>query len=98
LKPGDVLAKHSLSEVDAGYAHLITYRNQTETAEDLDVSRDTVNTPFMADIRERVTNHDAESLEETEKWSRAWQRKTNAPEGRRDPYNEEGVEDRDSPL
>lgn len=62
LKPGDVLAKYSLSEEDAGYVHLITYRNQTETAEDLDVSRDTVNTPFAADIRARVTDHDAKSL------------------------------------
>lgn len=44
LKPGDVLAKYSLSkEVAAGYVHLITYQNQTETAEELDVSRDTVN-------------------------------------------------------
>jgi DNA helicase HerA-like ATPase len=62
------------------------------------IAGDTVNTPFMADIRERVTDHDAESLEATEKWSKAWQRKNSEPEGRRDPYNEEGVEDRDSPL
>jgi hypothetical protein len=62
------------------------------------IAGDTVNTPFMADIRERVTDHDAESLEATEKWSKAWQRKNSEPEGRRDPYNEEGVEDRDIPL
>ena len=62
------------------------------------IAGDTVNTPFMADIRKRVTKHDAESLEATEEWSKAWERRNNEPEGRRDPYNEEGVEDRDSPL
>ncbi len=44
MKPGDVLSKYSLTEeVAAEYVHSITYRNQTETAEELDVSRDTIN-------------------------------------------------------
>jgi DNA helicase HerA-like ATPase len=62
------------------------------------IAGDTVNTPFMADIRERVTTHDAESLEATEEWSKAWQRRNHEPDGSRDPDDEQGVENRDSPL
>lgn len=62
------------------------------------IAGDTVNTPFMADIRERVTEHEAESLEATEEWSKAWERRNNEPDGRRDPDSEEGVENRNSPL
>ena len=61
------------------------------------IAGDTVNTLFMPDIRERVTDHDVESLEATEKWLRARQRRNNEQEGRCDA-NGEGLWDWDVPL
>jgi DNA-binding XRE family transcriptional regulator len=44
VKPEDVLSKYSLSEeTAAGYIDAITRSNQTQTAEELGVSRDTIN-------------------------------------------------------
>ena len=62
------------------------------------IAGDTVNTPFMADIRARTTPHGAESLDATEEWSKAWQQRNSEPEGRRDADDEEGIQNRDIPL
>lgn len=62
------------------------------------IAGDTVNTPFMADIRARTTSHGAESLDATEEWSKAWQQRNSEPEGRRDADDEEGIQNRDIPL
>ncbi|ESS05706.1 MAG: hypothetical protein A07HB70_02186 [uncultured archaeon A07HB70] len=44
MRPRDVLFKYSLTEkVAAAYINTIIRMNQTQTAEALDVSRDTVN-------------------------------------------------------
>jgi len=62
------------------------------------IAGDTVNTPFMTDIRARTTSHGAESLDATEEWSKAWQQRNSEPEGRRDADDEEGIQNRDIPL
>ena len=62
------------------------------------IAGDSVNTPFMTRVRERITTHEAESLPATSEWTKAWDRRNREPDGTREPDQEEGVEDRDSPL
>jgi DNA helicase HerA-like ATPase len=62
------------------------------------IAGDSVNTPFLTRIRERHTKHDAESLKATELWQQNWERNQKEPDGRAEPEDEEGVEDRDQPL
>ena len=62
------------------------------------IAGDSVNTPFLARIRERYTEHEAESLEATELWQEAWKQQGQEPDGVAEPADEEGVEDRDAPL
>lgn len=63
------------------------------------IAGDSVNTPFLARIRERYTTHEAESLKATEHWRTTWKRnhglETN---GIADPDQEEGAEDREQRL
>ncbi|NLV13222.1 ATP-binding protein [Haloarcula argentinensis] len=62
------------------------------------IAGDSVNTPFLTRIRERYTEHDAESLEATKLWQQNWEKRRKEPEGVTEPEDEEGVEDRDQPL
>jgi DNA helicase HerA-like ATPase len=63
------------------------------------IAGDSVNTPFLARIRERYTTHEAESLEATELWRTTWQRNHGiVVDGIADPDTEEGAENRDERL
>lgn len=62
------------------------------------IAGDSVNTPFLARIRERYTEHEAESLEATELWQQSWDERQREPDGVVEPETEEGVSDRDQPL
>lgn len=62
------------------------------------IAGDSVNTPFLARIRERYTKHEAESLEATKLWQQNWKKEEREPDGMAEPEDEEGVEDRDQPL
>ncbi|MFB6217438.1 MAG: ATP-binding protein [Candidatus Aenigmatarchaeota archaeon] len=63
------------------------------------VAGDSVNTPFLARIRERYTSHGAESLDATEHWQKTWrQNQVRETEGVGEPEREEGAEDRDQRL
>jgi len=62
------------------------------------IAGDSVNTPFLARIRERYTEHEAESLEATKLWQQNWEEQQREPDGVAEPEDEEGVEDRDQPL
>ncbi|KXB06898.1 hypothetical protein AKJ52_01335 [candidate division MSBL1 archaeon SCGC-AAA382C18] len=62
------------------------------------VSGDSVNTPFLCRIRERHTEHGAESLETTRIWREEWQKLDREPDGLAEPEVEEGTEDRDETL
>ncbi|RKD95640.1 ATP-binding protein [Halopiger aswanensis] len=60
------------------------------------IAGDSVNTPFLAQIRERYTSHEAESLPATELWTDAWNGQDTEPSGLTEADEEEGVEDRDA--
>lgn len=63
------------------------------------VAGDSVNTPFLARIRERYTTHEAESLDATEHWRQAWARNQQLQtDGVAEPEQEEGADDRDQRL
>lgn len=62
------------------------------------IAGDSVNTPFLARIRERHTKHDAESLEATKMWQQNWEEQQREPDGVTEPEDEEGAENRDQPL
>jgi DNA helicase HerA-like ATPase len=62
------------------------------------IAGDSVNTPFLARIRERYTEHEAESLEATDLWQENWQERRREPDGVTAPEDEEGAENRDQPL
>lgn len=62
------------------------------------IAGDSVNTPFLTRIRERHTEHEAESLEATKLWQQNWEKQRREPDGVAEPEDEEGVEDRDQPL
>lgn len=62
------------------------------------IAGDSVNTPFLARIRERYTEHEAESLEATDLWQEAWKQQGQEPDGEVEPEDEDGIEDRDTPL
>lgn len=68
------------------------------TPEQAVIAGDSVNTPFLARMRDRYTEHQAESLEATELWQEAWQEQAQEPDGIVSPDDEEGVDNRDSPL
>jgi len=62
------------------------------------IAGDSVNTPFLARIRERHTEHEAESLEATELWQQSWEERQREPDGVVEPEDEQGAENRDQPL
>ena len=62
------------------------------------IAGDSVNTPFLSRIRNRYTEHDAESLEATKLWQKSWDDRQKEPEGVAEPEDEDGVEDRGQPL
>lgn len=62
------------------------------------IAGDSVNTPFLARIRDRYTEHEAESLDAIELWQEVWQDNASEPDGIVSPTDEEGVDNRDSPL
>ena len=63
------------------------------------IAGDSVNTPFPARIRERYTTHKAESLPATDEWRKIWQKNNDIEvDGRADPDQEEGAEDRNQRL
>ncbi len=62
------------------------------------IAGDSVNTPFLTRIRERHTEHEAESLEATTRWQQNWKEQQRGPDGVAEPEDEEGAENRDQPL
>ena len=62
------------------------------------IAGDSVNTPFLTRIRERHTEHEAESLEATKMWQQNWEEQRRQPDGVAEPGDEEGAENRDQPL
>ena len=62
------------------------------------IAGDSVNTPFLTRIRERHTEHEAESLEATTRWQQNWKEQQRGPDGVTEPEDEEGAENRDQPL
>lgn len=62
------------------------------------IAGDSVNTPFLTHIRERYTEHEAESLDATDRWQNHWEAQSRSPEGRVEPDSEEGAENRNQPL
>ncbi|MFB1063324.1 ATP-binding protein [Natrinema sp. H-ect4] len=62
------------------------------------IAGDSVNTPFLAQIRERYTEHEAESLPATKRWSEAWESRETEPQGIAEADQEEGLENRDDLL
>jgi len=62
------------------------------------IAGDSVNTPFLTRIRERHTEHEAESLEATKLWQQNWEEQRREPDGVAEPEDEEGVEDREERL
>lgn len=62
------------------------------------IAGDSVNTPFLTRIRERHTEHEAESLEATKRWQQNWKEQQRGPDGVAEPEDEEGAENRDQPL
>jgi len=62
------------------------------------VAGDSVNTPFLCRIRDRRTEHGAESLETTELWRGTWENRDGQSSGLAEPGEEEGTEDRDETL
>lgn len=63
------------------------------------IAGDSVNTPFLARIRERYTTHEAESLEATKQWRNTWQQHhERETDGVADPDTEEGEENREERL
>ncbi|MFB6254704.1 MAG: ATP-binding protein [Halobacteriaceae archaeon] len=63
------------------------------------IAGDSVNTPFLARIRERYTTHEAESLEATHQWQRTWeQNQRQTVDSLTDPGTEEEPTNRDERL
>ncbi len=63
------------------------------------IAGDSVNTPFLARIRERHTTHKAESLEATQEWIKTWKkRQENKTKDIGKPQQDDGLEDREEPL
>lgn len=62
------------------------------------IAGDSVNTPFLSRIRNRYTEHDAESLEATKLWQESWKEQQREPDGMAEPEDEEGASNRDQPL
>lgn len=63
------------------------------------ITGDSVNTPFLARIRERHTQHKAESLEATKLWQQTWHRNRGMETtGSVEPDQDEGADDRDARL
>jgi DNA helicase HerA-like ATPase len=62
------------------------------------IAGDSVNTPFLARIRGRYTEHEAESLETTDRWLENWEERDREPDGVAEPEDEEGADNRDQPL
>jgi DNA helicase HerA-like ATPase len=62
------------------------------------IAGDSVNTPFLSRIRNRYTDHDAESLEATKLWQESWKEQQREPDGVAEPEDEEGAEDREEVL
>jgi DNA helicase HerA-like ATPase len=63
------------------------------------IAGDSVNTPFLARIRERYTPHEAESLDATELWKQRWsQEERHSTAGVADADQDEGIADRDARL
>jgi len=62
------------------------------------IAGDSVNTPFLARIRGRYTEHEAESLEATDRWLENWEERDREPDGVAEPEDEEGADNRDQPL
>lgn len=63
------------------------------------IAGDSVNTPFPARIRERYTTHEAESVPATEEWQKTWRKNNEIQvEGRADPDQDEGAENREQRL
>lgn len=62
------------------------------------VAGDSVNTPFLCKIRERKTEHGAESLKTSERWRNSWKKKSQKPKKIVDADQDEGAEDREKTL
>ncbi|NMJ77275.1 DUF87 domain-containing protein [Nanohaloarchaea archaeon] len=62
------------------------------------IAGDSVNSPFLARIRERYTQHEAESLEATKLWQQNWRESQKEPDGVAEQEDEDIVEDRDTPM
>ncbi len=62
------------------------------------IAGDSVNTPFLCRIRERLTAHGAESLKTSQRWRDSWKKNSQTPDKVVDPDQEEGAEDREEFL
>jgi hypothetical protein len=62
------------------------------------IAGDSVNTPFLTRIRERHTEHKAESLEATKRWQESWKEQQRGPDGVAELDEDEGAVNRDQLL
>lgn len=62
------------------------------------VAGDSVNTPLLCRVRERLTEHGAESLKTSKRWRDSWKEDEQTADKVVDPDQEEGAEDREEIL
>jgi len=62
------------------------------------VAGDSVNTPFLCRIRNRITDHGAESLKTSKRWRNSWKQNSTGAKKVVDADDEEGAEDREKFL
>lgn len=63
------------------------------------IAGESVNTPFLAHIRERYTTHEAESIPAIDEWQKTWRKNHDIKvEGVVDPNQEDGAENREQRL